>query len=322
MHVALVQGQCYLCDTLCNLCMDLKLELVWIKDLQRLSMTGNFTRAAQDNNVSQSAFSRRIQALEQWAQTTLVDRSRHPVVLTPEGEQLLEVGVQALIHFDLVKEQISMQGKNLGPQVIFAAQHAIGWRFYPQWLNQFEQKFGPLRSRLMADNLPDCFVALLNFDADFVLGFESSEYRYIPASRNKLERHVIGHDRLIPVCLAGKNGKPVISFDDTNIAFLNYPANAPLGMHLEPVLLRTSLKRRLKLIYENSMTEALRMRVRNGEGFAWLPESLVKPDIESKLLTVVDNGDITVELDVCLYRNSSNNNKLAIKVWNSLSSTA
>ena len=200
-----------------------EMELIWIKDLQRLSVTGNFTRAAQDNNVSQSAFSRRIQALEQWAQATLVDRSRHPVVLTAAGEQLLEVGVQALIHFDLVREQISIQGKNAGPQVIFAAQHAIGWRFYPQWLNQFEQNHGPIRSRLMADNLPDCFAALLNMDADFVLGFESNEYRYIPASRNEIERLVIGHDRLIPVSLADEQGKAVFSFEDNSIAFLNYP---------------------------------------------------------------------------------------------------
>lgn len=96
--------------------------------------------------------------------------------------------------------------------MIFAAQHAIGCRFYPQWLNQFEQFYGPIRSRLMADNLPDCFAALLNLDADFVPGFESNEYRYIPAQRNKIERHVIGHNRLIPVCRANENGDPLFSF--------------------------------------------------------------------------------------------------------------
>ena len=298
------------------------MELAWIKDLQRLSITGNFTRAASDNNVSQSAFSRRIQALEHWAQAALVDRSRHPVVLTPAGEQLLEVGVQALIHFDLVKEQISIQGKTVGPQVIFAAQHAIGWRFYPQWLNQFEQNHGPIHSRLMADNLPDCFSALVNLDADFVLGFESDEYRYRPAARNKINHHIIGHDRLIPVSLVDENGQPIHSFADTSIAFLNYPDNAPLGMHLEPVFLRTNFKNRFKLIYENSMTEALRMRVRNGDGVAWLPESLVLPDIDNGLLCRIDSGDLAVELDVCLYSNTSNTNKLAIKVWNSLVSQA
>ena len=93
-------------------------------------------------------------------------------------------------------------------------------------------------------------------------------------------------------------------------------------MHLEPVLLRTRFKDRLKLIYENAMTEALRMRVRNGDGVAWLPQSLVMPDIDSKLLTIVDAGKVKVELDVCLYRYTRNNNKLAVKVWNSLSTDA
>ena len=297
------------------------MELIWIKDLQHLASTGNFSRAAQDSNISQSAFSRRIQALEMWAGAKLVNRAHHPVELTIAGEQLLEVGTQALIHLDLVRSQISIHGESDGPQVIFAAQHSIGWRFFPRWLNQFEEIFGTLRSRLLADNLQDCFTALLNFDADFVLGFESMEYTYIPAQRSQIESKIVGNDRLIPVCLANEQGEAFISLNDNVIPFLNYPVNAPLGMHLEPVLSRANLTHKLKLVYENAMTEALRMRARNGDGIAWLPESLVKPDIESKLLAVVNTDELdelVVDLDVCLYRYNKNSNKLAGRVWRGL----
>ena len=50
--------------------------LQWFKDLGRLALTGNFSQAAHLNNISQSAFSRRIKALEEWVGTPLVDRSR------------------------------------------------------------------------------------------------------------------------------------------------------------------------------------------------------------------------------------------------------
>ena len=294
------------------------MELDWIKDLQRLADTGNFSRAANYNNLSQSAFSRRIQALERWAATSLVDRSSHPVQLTPEGEQFLEVGSQALIHFELMRDQIRHQANNDESKIIFAAQHAIGWRFYPQWLNQFEQQFGSFKSRLLADNLPDCFAALLNHEADFVLGFESKEYKYMPAQRRKIQRRIIGHDRLIPVCLVDQSRKAIFSFKSSSIPLLNYPQNAPLGLHLQPILARTSLGTKLKLSYENSMTESLRMRARNGDGVAWLPETLVKPDIERNLLTVMSGKKFIVKLDICLYRYIDNNNELAEKIWMSL----
>ncbi len=295
------------------------MELDWIKDLQQLANTGNFSRAAELNNLSQSAFSRRIQALENWASVKLVDRSSHPIQITPEGEQLLEVGNQAILHFDLVKSQIKPQANKDESKIIFAAQHAIGWRFYPQWLNQFEQQFGAFRSRLLADNLPDCFTALLNLEADFVLGFESKHYRYKPVQSRTLQRRIIGHDRLVPVCLTNDQGKGIFSFDLKTIPVLNYPKNAPLGLHLQPVLARTGLLNKLNLIYENAMTESLRMRARHGDGIAWLPESLVEPDLKQNLLVIIAPKKYSINLDVCIYRSTENQNDLAEKVWNSLS---
>ena len=57
----------------------------WFKDLVHLASTGNFSRAAELSNISQPAFSRRIKALEEWVGTTLVERTRQPVTLTPAG---------------------------------------------------------------------------------------------------------------------------------------------------------------------------------------------------------------------------------------------
>lgn len=294
------------------------MDLNWIKDLQRLADTGNFTQAAKFNNVSQSAFSRRIQSLEQWAGTSLVNRNSHPVLLTPAGEQLLEVGNQVVVHFDLVRSQFASRTQLDGPQITFAAQHAIGWRFYPYWLSKLENEYGSVNSRLLADNLPDCFTALIKQQADFVLGFESTEYRYISAQQSKIKRLIIGHDRLIPVCLAVEHGDPLISIKGKSIPFLGYGENAPLGNHLEPVLLRSKLKNKLSLKYENSMSEALRMRARNGEGIAWLPESLVIPDIENNLLTTVGPRSLIVKLNVCLYRYTNNKNEVVDGLWSYL----
>jgi len=61
----------------------------WFEDFVSLAETRSFSRSAQLRHVTQPAFSRRIQALEAWAGTDLVDRSSYPTRLTAAGETFM-----------------------------------------------------------------------------------------------------------------------------------------------------------------------------------------------------------------------------------------
>ena len=61
------------------------MEIEWIEDFLCLADTRSFSRAANQRHLSQSAFSRRIQALEEWVGVELIDRGSHPPSLTPAG---------------------------------------------------------------------------------------------------------------------------------------------------------------------------------------------------------------------------------------------
>ena len=54
------------------------MDTKWLEDFVSLAETRSFSRSAQLRHVTQPAFSRRIQALEAWAGTDLVDRSSYP----------------------------------------------------------------------------------------------------------------------------------------------------------------------------------------------------------------------------------------------------
>ena len=59
-----------------------------------MSSSVSYLSPAQLRHVTQPAFSRRIQALEAWAGTDLVDRSSYPTRLTPAGETLFALQVR------------------------------------------------------------------------------------------------------------------------------------------------------------------------------------------------------------------------------------
>ena len=66
------------------------------------------------------------------------------------------------------------------------------------------------------------------------------------------------------------------------------------------------------------MAGALRIRARDGLGVAWLPHSLVEPDIAAKLLVAAGADRWRVDLQVRLYRRDGDSNALLSDIWHFL----
>ncbi len=287
------------------------------RDLERLKQTGNFSQAAVLGNLSQPAFSRRIKALEAWVGASLVDRTRHPVRLTDAGVQMLEAGLQALSRIEHERSQI-LEAQSLPDKyvVTFAAQHSISWRFYPNWLLSLEEAYGPILSRLRADDLPNCMRDLEDREADFVIAYKG----FSKSEAAPFQSILIGHDQMIPVCKPDADGTPLFGFDTPNVEmpYLRFRDVAPIGNHLDTLFKAHGLHSRLRTVYENSMGGALRIRARAGDGVAWLPHSLVAPDLESNLLVRTGAPEWAIDMDIRLYRNVRHSNRLTRSIWSFL----
>lgn len=300
------------------------MDITLFRDLDLLSQTGNFSQAAELGNISQPAFSRRIKSLENWAGVTLVDRSRQPVKLTLAGTQMLEAGLQATARIENERSQI-LEAQSLPDKyvVTFGTQHSIGWRFFPAWLQAFEDAYGPILSRLRADDLPNCVRDLKGGDVDFVIAYATPDDPTIGYLRDRstaIDEIVIGRDRLVPVCKPDSDGRPIFNFakDDVEMPFLRFGDQAPISLHLQKLFRSKQISHRLRTVYENSMAGALRIRARDGAGVAWLPESLVSPDLGGGILVHTGPEDWRVELEIRMLRTKQHTNHLTRSIWSFL----
>ncbi len=305
------------------------MDLNWFRDLTHLAKTANFSQAAVMSNVSQPTLSRRIRALESWAGVTLVDRAHQPVCLTDAGKQILEAAEQAISRLDSERQQI-LDAQSVPDQYIvtFGAQHSIGWRFYPKWLQAFEEAYKPILSRLRADDLPNCLRDLCDGHVDYVIAYQAKEqgepverFAQLDKPLPPLESISIGSDVLVPVCKPRNDGKPLFDLDDASVElpFLNYGQDAYLATVIKPSIQSALSTRKLRTVYENSMAGALRIRARDGLGLAWLPHSLVAPDINAGLLCQLENPSWSIPLDIRLSRNKLSSNPLTRDIWAYLS---
>jgi hypothetical protein len=151
---------------------------------------------------------------------------------------------------------------------------------------------------------------------DFVIAYES---RQASSAAGFLDNQGIriGHDSLVPISRRGPDGRPMFDLDRTDLAipYLRFGPTAPISQHIEPLLNANNLNARLQVVYENSMAGALRIRVREGIGIAWLPKSLVAPDIEAGHVVQIGSPKWEVALEIKLLRTRRHGNAMTNKVW-------
>jgi LysR family transcriptional regulator, hypochlorite-specific transcription factor HypT len=297
----------------------------WFDDLAAVQATGHFSLAAQKSHISQPALSRRIKALEDWAGFALVDRRSRPVRLTPAGEQILDVALSSFKR--LADERNILRQSNLMADhyvVRFAAQHSVAWRFFPDWLQGFENSFGPIMSRLRVDDLPDCISSFLAGDVDFLIAYNNPLIDGCAggAISDAIE---IGTDRLVPVCKPDENGRPLFSLDDetsTSLPHIGFSPGSALGKLFSRHMAGRIDRDRLKPVYQNSMVGALRVRAWNGSGVSWLPQSLIAADIQTGVLCRAGADQWDIGLTINLMRLSRKQDSQLDHIWQHVKTTA
>lgn len=280
----------------------------WIEDILAVIETGSFSRAADRRRITQSAFARRIDTIEQHLGGALFDRRRKPVALFPQA-RALEPGLRQLrqMQASILQEaaQIALGG---GPSVTLACQHAITATFSPRLVRAISMAgLEPVRVR--AGNRDECLVMLLSGEADLVVSYA------FPGQPTDIGsgfvEHTIGRDTLLPV------GVNAIARDAGGILrVVAYPADVFFGAvvqrQLWPLLPPgTVLKHRA----ETALTLAAYRYALAGIGVAWLPRSLVEEDLAAGRLVRVQDAGPDCDLEVRLVRLASPVRPATLSVW-------
>ncbi|MCO6042296.1 LysR family transcriptional regulator [Aeoliella sp. ICT_H6.2] len=97
----------------------------------------SFSKAADANGVSQSNASQVVLHLEEHLGVQLLDRSRRPFVLTPEGDRYFEGCLDLLQKYDVLEEDIRSLHEAEEARVNVASIYSVGLAHMSQYLRDF-----------------------------------------------------------------------------------------------------------------------------------------------------------------------------------------
>jgi DNA-binding transcriptional LysR family regulator len=285
------------------------MDLKHLEDFVSLCETRSFSRSALARNVTQSAFSRRIQALEVWLGASLIDRSTFPTSLTDEGRSFRETADEVLNMLQDARSDMQARRQASRRTISFAALHTLALSVFPEWLKDIERSLGSLKTDVLADNSHNCVQSLVEGKSDFLLTFHHDAVP-ISIDPERFPFIVLGEDRLLAASRC-EDGEPLFRLDD-DASLLAYGSNSFLGRLSAHAARVAGVDLMTSHVNDNAVAEILKAMVLAGHGVAWLPESLIRRDLASGQL--YDLG-ADLRMEIRMYRSADRTRPSIDQLW-------
>lgn len=276
------------------------MELKWLDDYVALMETGSFSAAAERRHISQPAFSRRIQLLEDWLGVTLIDRSRKPLQFTPvaRDNQLAFRNLVARIYE--FRAQVKSAAADSGG-ITIAAQHTLAASHMPPLLARLRQLDPNQSFRIRSENRAESVALLMRGEADILLTYDSPQFPcHVPEAF--ATRQAIGQDDLVLVAAPPLQRRLAKVAEGAPVPMLCFPPESFFGQVIRAEVLPALMRRQevvVRCVSEFAM--GLRELALAGEGVVWLPISLIRQDLERGALRRLDALGKPVPLEVVVF---------------------
>ncbi len=284
------------------------MDTEWLLDFLAVCQMGNFTKAAEARNVSQPAFSRRIQTLEAWAGVPLLDRGTHKIVTTAAGD-VFKVQAQQIISQVNQAHALTLAAANRGKSTVrIACTDALSFSFLPDWINKVTHELNPhITVSLNVANFAECMRMLNDGIVNFVVFHHHPDldHRYNLGVAQQID---IASDVLVltshPLLLMTEGRAerlPFIAFgSDSAFDALTRSHNENLDFECYDIL-------------ETTTVQTVISNVRLKSGIGWCLRSLIEKDLGDG--TLVQAAKVEIPLSIRIARLRARQSSVAEAMW-------
>lgn len=298
------------------------MDIAWLKDFEALVDQKNFSRAAEERNVSQPAFSRRIRALEEDVGVKLINRQTLPLSLTPAGEVFLPQARLMLRTYHETLERCQSIDAAAENMVRFATSQSLYLTHYKTHIAPLVEQGGldiDLNSTSWAAGQ---FVsALQQRYCDVILVFWHPAMDFLaPLEVGQCDYLTLSQEDFLPVSRTGQAGPlHVLKRNDKKpVSLLSYGTASALRCVQDYTLRQHIDGPDILVVNQNALATSVKAMILEGFGLGWLPRDLCKEELSAGQLQIVGDDSYISQLEVRLYRDKDNTNPTLNRLWDQM----
>jgi LysR family transcriptional regulator, hypochlorite-specific transcription factor HypT len=193
----------------------------------------------------------------------------------------------------------------------FAVPHTLAFTFFPAWVSDLRERFGPIKSRLIALNVHDAVMRLVEGSCDLLIAYHHSAHPF-QLDPQRFEMVNLGQEVIAPYSRPLADGTPQFALPGragSPLPYLGYAPGAYLGQMVDLILKQSPAPIHFDRVYETDMAEGLKAMAVEGHGVAFLPHSAVKKELRNRRLVSAlppDMSSLQLTMEVRAYRERPN----------------
>ncbi|MEN6459520.1 MAG: LysR family transcriptional regulator [Thermoguttaceae bacterium] len=241
----------------------------------------SFSRGAKINDVSQSAATQSVHRVEQHFGVQLVDRSKRPFVLTPEGQACYEGFREVLELYESVDARVRSLRREISGLVRVAAIYSVGLHDMSRCMQNFMRQYPKAKVRLEYLRSNKVYEAVLGAEVD--LGIIS-----YPMASPDLTVIPLRSERMVVVCPPDHpltRHQAVTAEHLQGIDFVTFDRDLSIRKEVDRYLRQRSINIRIVMEFDN--IETVKQAVEIGAGVSILPEPTVREAVQRGALATV-----------------------------------
>jgi DNA-binding transcriptional LysR family regulator len=252
-----------------------------------LAESESFTKAAQINDVTQSAVSQQISSLERQFKSVLIERSKKRFRLTREGQVLYDYAKQIIATYEALESKLQEIKDIVSGTIRVATIYSIGLHDLPPYLKKFLKAYPTVNVHVEYRRANQVYEDVMGNVVD--LGLVA-----YPTRDNKLEIYPLRKDPLVLVChpqhaLARQRKVKMKTLSGQK--FIGFQTDIPTRKALDKILKENSVEVQHVMEFDN--IETVKRAVEIDAGVAIVPQTTVVQEVAKQTLTQVelDDGD-------------------------------
>ena len=244
-----------------------------------LAESESFTKAAQINNVTQSAVSQQISSLERQFKSLLIERSKKKFRLTREGQVLYDYSKQLIQTYDSLQNRLQEIKDIISGTIRLATIYSIGLHDLPLYLKKFLKLFPTVNVHVEYRRANQVYEDVLGNVVD--LGLVA-----YPSRDAKLELVPLRKDSLVMIChpqhpLA--KSKSVKLSQLAGEKFISFETDIPTRKAIDKILKEHDVE--VERVMEFDNIETVKRAVEIEAGISIVPQATITQEVAERTLS-------------------------------------
>jgi len=248
--------------------------------------TTSFSEAAKRNDVTQSAVSQQIRALETKFDVTFFERGNKAFSITPEGEVFHDAARRILQIYNGIGDGLDVLQNVIAGQLRISTIGSLGFHDLPPRVDAFRAAYPEVDLQIEYRHVSDVYQDVLDGRVD--LGLVA-----YPAKQAGIMADIFSKERLVLVCAPGHklaSRKRIKVSDLDGLELIAFEPDQPTRRALDRAFKTAGIRVETNLEFDN--VETVKRAVEVTGAMSIVPEGAVRNEVESgRLCTATIEGD-------------------------------